>query len=34
MDKGVPFLDRGKRDVSPMFKKKSETTTPANQAAK
>jgi dipeptidyl aminopeptidase/acylaminoacyl peptidase len=34
MDKGVPFLDRGKRDVSPMFKKKSATTTPASQASK
>ncbi len=34
MDKGVPFLDRGKRDVAPMFKKKGETTTPATQAAK
>jgi hypothetical protein len=34
MDKGVPFLDRGKRDVAPMFKKKGETTTPASQASK
>ena len=34
MDKGVPFLERGKRDVAPMFKKKGETTTPAAQAAK
>lgn len=34
MDKGVPFLDRGKRDVAPMFKKKTSTTTPANQASK
>jgi len=33
MDKGVPFLEKGKRDVAPMFKKK-ETTTPTNQAAK
>jgi dipeptidyl aminopeptidase/acylaminoacyl peptidase len=33
MDKGVPFLDRGKRDVAPMFKKK-ETTTPTSQASK
>ena len=31
MDKGVPFLERGKRDVGPMFKKK-EPTTPTNQA--
>jgi dipeptidyl aminopeptidase/acylaminoacyl peptidase len=30
MDKGVPFLDKGKRDVSPMFKKKAAAvTTPA-----
>ena len=29
MDKGVRFLDRGKRDVSPMFKKKTATTTTA-----
>ena len=34
MDKGVPFLERGKRDVAPMFKRKGETTTPAAQAAK
>jgi dipeptidyl aminopeptidase/acylaminoacyl peptidase len=27
MDKGVPFLERGKRDVSPLFKKKETTTT-------
>ncbi|HEY0874741.1 MAG TPA: prolyl oligopeptidase family serine peptidase [Vicinamibacterales bacterium] len=33
MDKGVPFLERGKRDVSPLFKKK-ETTTTTNQASK
>ena len=25
MDKGVTYLDKGKRDVSPMFKKKAET---------
>ena len=24
MDKGVSFLDRGKRDVAPMFKKKGD----------
>ena len=34
MDKGVPFLERGKRDVAPMFKNKAKTTTPTNQAAK
>ena len=34
MDKGVPFLERGKRDVAPLFKKKETTTTPTNQAAK
>ena len=34
MDKGVPFLERGTRDVSPMFKKKNEATTPASQASK
>ncbi|HJR61928.1 MAG TPA: prolyl oligopeptidase family serine peptidase, partial [Vicinamibacterales bacterium] len=28
MDKGVPFLERGKRDVAPLFKKKETTTTP------
>ena len=33
MDKGVPFLERGKRDVTPLFKKK-ETTTPTSQAAR
>jgi dienelactone hydrolase len=27
MDKGVPFLERGKRDVAPMFKKKTAPTT-------
>jgi dipeptidyl aminopeptidase/acylaminoacyl peptidase len=31
MDKGVTFLDKGKRDVSPMFKKKGATTTTATQ---
>lgn len=30
MDRGVPFLERGKRDVSPMFKKKEMTTTTSN----
>jgi dipeptidyl aminopeptidase/acylaminoacyl peptidase len=34
MDKGVPFLERGKRDVSPLFKKKSAVTTTPTQAAK
>jgi dipeptidyl aminopeptidase/acylaminoacyl peptidase len=35
MEKGVPFLERGTRDVTPLFKKKSEiTTTPAAQASK
>jgi len=34
MDKGVPFLERGKRDVAPLFKKKETTTTPTSQAAK
>jgi dienelactone hydrolase len=33
MDRGVPFLERGKRDVAPLFKKK-ETTTTTSQAAK
>ncbi|MBA2302067.1 MAG: S9 family peptidase [Acidobacteria bacterium] len=33
MDKGVPFLERGKRDVTPLFKKK-ETTTPTSQVSK
>jgi dipeptidyl aminopeptidase/acylaminoacyl peptidase len=33
MDKGVPFLERGKRDVTPLYKKK-ETTTPTSQASK
>jgi dipeptidyl aminopeptidase/acylaminoacyl peptidase len=32
MDKGIPFLERGKRDVSPMFKRPS--TTPTDQASK
>ena len=31
MDKGVPFLDRGKRDVAPLFKKKVQTTSTATQ---
>lgn len=34
MDKGVPFIERGKRDVSPLFKKKSSSTTPADHASK
>ena len=34
MDKGVPFLERGKRNVAPLFKSKVKTTTPTNQAAK
>ena len=34
MTKGVPFLERGKRDVSPMFKRPSSTTTSTNQASK
>jgi dipeptidyl aminopeptidase/acylaminoacyl peptidase len=33
MDKGVPFLERGKRDVAPLFKRKT-TTTPTSQASK
>ena len=33
MDTGVPFIDRGKRDVAPMFKKK-ESKTITNQASK
>lgn len=33
MDKGVPFLERGKRDVSGMFKKKAAVTTTAPSAA-
>lgn len=31
MDKGVTFLERGKRDVAPMFKKKSTTTSTSTQ---
>jgi dipeptidyl aminopeptidase/acylaminoacyl peptidase len=31
MDKGVTFLDKGKRDVSPMFKKKTATVPTATQ---
>ena len=27
MDKGVSYLDRGKRDVAPLFKKKAVTST-------
>ena len=34
MDKGVPFLERGKRDVSPLFKRKDTTSTPTDQASK
>jgi dipeptidyl aminopeptidase/acylaminoacyl peptidase len=34
MDKGVPYLERGKRDVSPMFTRKEVTTTPASQASR
>jgi dipeptidyl aminopeptidase/acylaminoacyl peptidase len=30
MDKGVPYLERGTRDVSPMFERKATTTTPAS----
>jgi dipeptidyl aminopeptidase/acylaminoacyl peptidase len=33
MDKGVPFLERGKRDVTPLFKTKATATT-TSQAAK
>jgi dipeptidyl aminopeptidase/acylaminoacyl peptidase len=33
MDKGVPYLERGKRDVAPMFKRTTTTTT-TNQASK
>jgi dipeptidyl aminopeptidase/acylaminoacyl peptidase len=33
MEKGVPFLERGKRDVTPLFKKKDVTTT-TSQASK
>ncbi len=33
MDKGVPFLERGKRDVTPMFKKKGVTTTATDLSA-
>jgi len=31
MDKGVSYQDRGKRDVSPLFKKKTAATTNAQQ---
>jgi dipeptidyl aminopeptidase/acylaminoacyl peptidase len=34
MDKGVPFLERGKRDVTPLFKRKAANTTPTSQAEK
>jgi len=35
MDKGVPFLERGKRDVAPMFKKKVvPVTTPTAQVSR
>jgi dipeptidyl aminopeptidase/acylaminoacyl peptidase len=35
MDKGVPFLERGKRDVGPMFKRKSApVTTPTAQVSR
>jgi dipeptidyl aminopeptidase/acylaminoacyl peptidase len=34
MDKGVPFLERGKRDVRPMFKKKGIPTTTTSQVGK
>jgi dipeptidyl aminopeptidase/acylaminoacyl peptidase len=34
MDKGVPFLERGKRDVAPLFKKKAAVTTTPTQASK
>jgi dipeptidyl aminopeptidase/acylaminoacyl peptidase len=35
MEKGVPFLERGTRDVTPLFKKKAPvTTTPTAQASK
>jgi dipeptidyl aminopeptidase/acylaminoacyl peptidase len=34
MDTGVPFLERGKRDVAPLFKRKSVPTTSTRQAAK
>ena len=31
MDKGVTYLDRGKRDVAPMFKKKTPETSAPTQ---
>ena len=34
MVKGVPFLERGKRDVSPMFKRPGSSTTTTDQATK
>jgi dienelactone hydrolase len=34
MDTGVPFLERGKRDVSPMFKRKVTSTTPTSQVSR
>jgi hypothetical protein len=34
MDRGVPYLERGKRDVSPMFKSKVTSTTPTSQVSR
>ena len=34
MDKGVPYLERGTRDVSPLFKKKVTSTTPTSQVSR
>ena len=31
MDKGVPYLERGRRNVDEMFKPKAATTSPASQ---
>jgi hypothetical protein len=34
MDKGVSYQDRGKRDVTPLFKKKSTTSSTSQQQEK
>jgi hypothetical protein len=34
MEKGVPYLEKGKRDLSDIYKKKSTTEPPATVGAK
>jgi hypothetical protein len=34
MDKGVSYQERGKRDVSPLFKKKGTTTSTSQQGVR